>query len=261
MSFLSGFGFVFRGLHFIFIKHRHLAKYWLPPLLLGATLCIVLLGLWIAYGPDWLAAHWTLDASASTWTRGLRTSSLVIGFIVGLGLTVVTALLLTSLVTAPFNDALSEAVERIEAGLTPTPLTVGAMLKDALRSVIFEGCKIGAYVTLMVPLFIASWLIPVFGPAAYAVFGFLFTAFYFALDYTDWPMARRGWTLSARLAFVRRNLACMMGFGCGTWLLAWVPILNFFLLPAAVASGTLLFLSLELRSTGKTQGPLQRRCV
>jgi len=35
------------------------------------------------------------------------------------------------------------------------------------------------------------------------------------------------------------------GFGTGVWILLFVPLVNLFFMPAAVAGGTMLFLGLE----------------
>jgi len=37
----------------------------------------------------------------------------------------------------------------------------------------------------------------------------------------------------------------MFGFGTGVWLFLFIPFLNLFFMPAAVAGGTLLYLDLE----------------
>ena len=41
------------------------------------------------------------------------------------------------------------------------------------------------------------------GLLAYALFGFVFTATYFAVDYVDWPATRRGYGVRRRAALVR----------------------------------------------------------
>ena len=83
------------------------------------------------------------------------------------------------------------------------------------------------------------------------VVGFALTALYFALDYVDWPIARRGLGLRYRRELLARGGATLFGFGAGVWLFLLVPLLNLFFMPAAVAGGTLLYLELE----GPRQGP------
>jgi CysZ protein len=40
---------------------------------------------------------------------------------------------------------------------------------------------------------------------------------------------------------LRTRLPLALGFGATLWVLLWVPVLNFFLMPVAVVAGTLLF--------------------
>jgi len=98
---------------------------------------------------------------------------------------------------------------------------------------------------VMVPLFVASFALPVAGQAVYSIFGFVFTAMYFALDYIDWPATRRGQGVGERLRIGRQRFVPMFGFGTGVWLFLFIPFLNLFFMPAAVAGGTLLYLDLE----------------
>ena len=97
----------------------------------------------------------------------------------------------------------------------------------------------------MGPTFIISLLIPVVGQIIYVVFGYLFTIVFFAVDYTDWPLARRGRGVRARLRLVRKYKARMLGLGTAVWLLLFIPVVGLFFMPAAVAGGTLLVLDME----------------
>ncbi|MBW2402413.1 MAG: EI24 domain-containing protein, partial [Deltaproteobacteria bacterium] len=65
------------------------------------------------------------------------------------------------------------------------------------------------------------------------------------IDYIDWPAARRDWSVRDRVAFTRRQLPAVAGFGTGVSLLLFIPLVNLFFMPAAVAGGTLLFLALQ----------------
>ena len=88
------------------------------------------------------------------------------------------------------------------------------------------------------------------GQVVYTVFAFGLTATYFALDYIDWPASRRDRAVRERLRMVRRHLPTMLGFGTGVWVLLFIPFVNLFFMPAAVAGGTLLFLDVDGSATG-----------
>jgi CysZ protein len=147
--------------------------------------------------------------------------------------------------TAPWNDALSERVERLRTGREGPALTVRAVLDDVGRTIRIELGKVGLYAVVMLPLFVLSWLLPVVGQVIFAVAGWIGTALFLAFDYMDWPMARRGWGLRRRLAFIRADPWTAIGFGTGCWVMLFIPIVNVLFVPAAVLGGTTLLLDLE----------------
>jgi CysZ protein len=107
----------------------------------------------------------------------------------------------------------------------------------------------------MLPRFVLQFLIPVVGALLYTVFGFVFTATYFAVDYVDWPATRRGYGVRQRASLVRQRFVPMLGFGAGVYLFLMIPIVNLFFMPAAVAGGTLLFLDLERQAGAPAETP------
>jgi CysZ protein len=165
--------------------------------------------------------------------------------LVTLLLSTVLVVALSSTLAAPFNDALSEQVERIVTGAEGQPFRLATVLRDAVRTVALEATKLAIYAGVMIPLFVLSLLVPVAGPALYSVVSFLFTSAYFAIDYIDWPATRRGRGVSERLSLLSKRSGPMFGFGAGVAVLLFVPVVNLLLMPAAVAGGTLFYLDLE----------------
>jgi CysZ protein len=165
--------------------------------------------------------------------------------LVGIGLAMLVTVVLANLFAAPFNDALSEAVEEAETGRGAPPFSVARMLRDVGRSVGLELVKLSIYLAVMGPMWLLSWLLPGVGQALYLVFAALFTASYFAIDYVDWPASRRGLGWRSRLGLVRTRPFLMLGFGSAVALCLFVPLLNLCFMPLAVAGGTRLFLDLE----------------
>jgi CysZ protein len=158
---------------------------------------------------------------------------------------VVAAGLICSVLAAPFNDALSEAIERREMGRAAAPQGWSALVRELGRSLCLALVKLGAFVGVMTPLSIFSAFVPGVGPLLSTVVGSVFTAAYLALDYADWPASRRGLDVRARIAFLWHRPLLMLGFGTAVWLCLFVPILNVAFMPIAVAGGTRLFLDLE----------------
>lgn len=261
VGFARGLSYVLRGMRFVYLQHPKLARYWAFPIVITAlALIAVFYGASRYYG-DLGAAMWSLFpqswSEAVGWV-GVLVSALhwlievIAGILIAvLGLVVV--LVLSSIVAAPFNDALSEAVERIATGESAPPFSFGHMVTDIVRTIRIELLKVLVYVAVVGPMFLASFLIPGLGQLISLV-GFALTAIYLGVDYLDWPAARRNWSVSDRVAFTRRQLPAVAGFGTGVWVLLFVPLVNLLFMPAAVAGGTMLFLALQ--PPGKRDGPL-----
>jgi CysZ protein len=176
--------------------------------------------------------------SALRWTI-----ELIAGILLTL-LGLVLVLVLSSVVAAPFNDALSEAVEHILTGEKAPAFSFGRMLADVVRTVRLELGKALLYALIVGPMFLASFFLPGVGQLVSLV-GVGLTAVYLGIDYVDWPAARRNWSVGDRVAFTRRQLPAVTGFGTGVWVLLFIPLLNLLFMPAAVAGGTMLFLALQ----------------
>jgi CysZ protein len=256
IGFFSGLRYPFRGMRFVYGKHIGLVRFWLPPIVLTGIMLVLIFGAVFEYHDaltDWI---WTAPAGESFWSsvgrffHGLLDVLLSVMLALG-GL--VAVMLSTSVLAAPFNDALSAEVERLVTGAEGPPFRISTMLRDLLRTVGMELVKLFLYALVMLPLFLASLLLPVAGQVLYSVFGFLFTAMYFALDYIDWPATRRGRGVGARLELGRKRFMPMFGFGTGVWIFLFIPFVNLFFMPAAVAGGTLLFLDLEAQEGGHDQ--------
>jgi len=239
-------------MRFVYFQHPKLARYWVFPILItGLALVAVFYGAGSFYD-DLATMVWSLFPQswneASGWVGGLLSAlrwliELLAGLLIAvLGLVLV--LLLSSVVAAPFNDALSEAIEHMLTGRSAPPFSVSHMLADVARTVRLEILKVFVYLGVVGPMFLASVFLPGIGQLVSLV-GFALTAIYLGVDYIDWPAARRNWSVRDRVAFARNELPAVAGFGTGVWILLFVPLVNLFFMPAAVAGGTMLFLGLE----------------
>jgi CysZ protein len=252
VGFARGLSYSLRGMKFVYVEHPRLARYWVFPILItGLALVAVFYGAG-RYYDDLAGALWSLFPEswneATGWVGGLLKAlrwliELIAGALITLvGLVLV--LLLSSVAAAPFNDALSEAVEHILTGKPAPPFSFGRMVADIARTIRLELLKVLVYVAVVGPLFLASFIVPGVGQVLSLV-AFALTAVYLGIDYVDWPAARRDWSVRDRIAFSRRQLPAVAGFGTGVWLLLFIPLVNLFFMPAAVAGGTILFVALE----------------
>jgi CysZ protein len=239
-------------MRFVYVEHPKLARYWVFPILItGVAVGAVFYGAG-SYYDDLAGVLWSLFpeswSEASGWVGGLLTAlrwliQLVAGLLITL-LGLVVVLLLSSIVAAPFNDALSEAVEHILTGEAAPPFSLRRMLADIARTVRLELLKVLVYLGVVGPMFLASFIVPGVGQVI-SLAGFALTAVYLGIDYVDWPAARRDWSVRDRITFTRRQLPAVAGFGAGVWVLLFIPLINLFFMPAAVAGGTMLFLALH----------------
>lgn len=252
VGFLRGVSYAFRGMRFVYFQHLGLVRYWVFPILItGAALFGVFYGAGSWYD-DVAGAVWSLFpeswSDTSGWTGGLlRALRWLLGLFAGIAITLlglIVVFLLSSIVAAPFNDALSEAVEDILTGRRAAPFSFRRMIADVVRTIRLEILKVVVYVGVIGPIFVVSFLVPGVGQLV-SLAAFALTAVYLGVDYIDWPAARRDWSVGDRVAFVRRQLPAVAGFGSGVWVLLFIPLVNLLFMPAAVAGGTMLFVDLE----------------
>lgn len=246
-DFLRGLGYAFKGLR-ILRKYPGLARYWSVPIVLTSMSLLASVVLAVRYHDDLLDLLWHAPLGEG-WlvglSRGLYWLARGASFLLSLGVLVLACVVFSMVVAAPFNDALSEAIEERETNTPSPPFSLSRFLSDLARTLSLELLKLSAFIAIMMPLTIFSWLVPGVGHVVSAVVGSFFTASYFALDYTDWPASRRGLGVRQRLSLFSARPWLMVGFGVAVWGCLFVPILNLAFMPIAVAGGTRLFLDLE----------------
>ena len=247
-GFWSGFTYPFRGARLVYFKSPGLVRYWIWPILITMICFAGVFAAALVWNDDLLELFWTVPSGDGFWIGLQKVLRPVVQGILFLALIVAgffAIYLVTSIFAAPFNDMLSEEVERISRGKEPPPFSLARLGRDLLMTARLELTKALLYAVVMLPSFFLSLLLPIVGEVLYAVFGYFFTIVFFAVDYTDWPLARRGRGVRRRLGLLRRNFVRMAGLGTAVWLFVLIPIVGLFFMPAAVAGGTLLVLDME----------------
>ena len=147
--------------------------------------------------------------------------------------------LFSNLLAAPFNGLLAE---RVEAHLTnkpapDTPLKV--LLKSLPRTIGSEIRKLLYLAMMLIGIGILHWipLINIVAPFLLMAFG----AWMFAIEYWDYPMGNHGAVFSDVRQFARRRKPAAFGFGFVVALFSSIPLINFFIMPVAVAGATSLW--------------------
>lgn len=205
-----------------------------------------LLGNIVIYLSAAVLAFWGVDAALDRWLPAEWDWSRWLIFpLAGLLLLVFaffTFTLLANLILAPFNGLLSERVERALTGTTlsvETPLawaTVKRVLRQEARRLLYIGVRVlGVFVL---------GLIPVVGVVAVPL-GVMLGAWLLAMEFAGNPLGNWGQEFTEQREFLRKHRAGMFGFGLAAMGLALVPVVNFALIPAAVAGMTAYCLRLR----------------
>ncbi|MBZ0070173.1 MAG: sulfate transporter CysZ [Thiohalobacteraceae bacterium] len=148
--------------------------------------------------------------------------------------------LVANLIAAPFNGVLAEAVEKHLTGQA-TEETGGwrAIVMDIPRSLWSELQKLGYFALRALPLLLL-FVIPGINFAA-PLLWMLFSAWMLALEYADYPMDNHGLKFREQRPRLRARPLLTLGFGLAVLGLTLVPIVNFLIMPAAVAGATALW--------------------
>lgn len=238
-EFFEGVRDVWRGASFILV-HPGLWLWALIPFILNILVFSALgWGLWHFAG-DWLHSH--LFASGGFWSNLLGWAlSILIGLLFLL-LLYFLFVPVASLIASPFNDVLSEKVERLYVGQS---VDQGFSVKALVKSVTL-GLHSSLRLTLVSLALLAAALLlnllpPPLGPALWTAASAAITIRFLSLQFTSYSMDRRFYTYQQRREFLRRNRARTIGLGSMAFLIMLAPVLNALFIPVSAAAGTLLF--------------------
>lgn len=246
VAFVRAVALPFRAARFL-AAHRALWPLVVVPVLINLALFVVAVVLVVAYAGDVVAVLWAPPPGAhGVWTGVLLVFWYVLyaaAVVLGLMAAYVATLLLSGIVSSPFNDVLSARAERLLTGRA-APSPGGSVLREAVQSVVSTATIVLLYTALMVPVLLLN-VVPGAGSLAATLLGTVLGAFFLALEFTDVALARRGYPLRRKLRLLRAYPALTVGFGLSTSLLLWIPLLNILGIPIAVVGGTALALALD----------------
>lgn len=178
--------------------------------------------------------HWIISHLPS-WLQWLG-SILWIVFFLGFFLVIIyTFVTLANLICAPFNSFLAEKVEYLLIG-TKHEASTWQTIKNIPRIIKRQLAILGYYLPRAVLLFIL-FFIPVVQLIA-AVLWFLFNGWFMTLTYIDYPTDINHIPLTKVREQMQQKRWISLSFGSSVLLLTMIPIVNFFVIPAAVAGAT-----------------------
>jgi len=153
--------------------------------------------------------------------------------------------LVANLIASPFNGLLAE---KVELHLTGQPLSEGGGIRQALVGLIptlFDEIGKLLHALLWAIPFLILFLIPGINLAA-PVLWFLYSAWMLNLEYADYPMGNHGLKAREMRRRLRGRWVLGLGFGAATAGMTMVPVVNFIVMPSAVAGATAMWVE-ELR--------------
>jgi len=148
-----------------------------------------------------------------------------------------------NLIAAPFNSVLSAKIEALLTGKKPEDINSDKFIKLIVRTLKSEIQKILYAIKWFIPLVIIT-IIPVVNIIAPFLW-ILFAAWFFALEYSDYPLANRGKFFDEVKSYNQKNRMRTLGLGTGVFIMTSIPVVNFFAMPIAVAGATKLTTKLE----------------
>ncbi|HHI94160.1 MAG TPA: sulfate transporter CysZ [Gammaproteobacteria bacterium] len=232
----SGILYFFQGLRLI--VQPGLRRYVIIPLLINASLFGGLM--WFGASQfgvfmDWLMPElpeWLQWAEWLFWAVFAVSALLVLFF---------TFSLLANIVSAPFNGLLAEAVEiHLSGERMDSAGGWQKMLRELLPTIVDELRKLLYLLMWSVP-FLLLFLIPVVN--LIAPFTWLaFSAWMLTVEYADYPMGNHGLRSAEQKQRLGSKRLLSLGFGGAVTVATMIPVVNFLVMPAAVAGATAMWI-------------------
>ena len=235
----KGLGDFTRGASYV-VSRPSLYKWIAAPFVLTVFVLVgVAWGAWSIAAPGADAVAGLLPGFLSSLIGGAL-KALLVGLLAIGGYVIFVAI--AALITAPFCEMLSEAIEVERTGHDSGPFSLGTFVRDIVLGISHALRRVMKYVLLVACIFIVGVIVPVIGPPVAAALSALVTIRFAAFDALDAVMARKGWTYSQKKNFLRAHSGRSFGLGAATAAILLIPVFNVLALPFAAAGATLLYL-------------------
>jgi len=237
-DFFFGFFYPIRSLSFFF-KQPKIILYSMIPMVIN----LIIYGTIFYFSYSWIIGTSGELTGANnleaTWFQEvLHFFILIFSFMLLLLVCYLVFITVGGIINAPFAEHISQLVEEIVTRIKyDNKLN---FLQDAWYSIKAESFKLIFYFSVIIPLFFVNF-IPMIGSVLATILGIIFSFFYNALDYLDYPMTRRFYRLKRKIKVTHSGGLLSYGFGCMAFLMLFLPVLNVFFKPVLVVAGTSLF--------------------
>jgi len=233
MGSLFAFTYLSRG--FRVLTKPGVRLYVIVPLALNFLVFALLIWAGMSYFGDLL--NWLLpDSDSSLWL--LYWILWLAFFLTAMIIVFYSFSIIANIVAAPFNGLLAEAVEHHLTGQTP-PGGLLKAVKEFVPSLTAELKKLLYLIGWSIPLLILSFIpgVNVLSPFLWV----LFSAWMMGLQYLDYPFANHGVFFAQQRKRLAGQRIPTTSFGGGVMLATLIPVVNFFVMPAAVAGATIMW--------------------
>lgn len=184
---------------------------------------------WIAaildYLPNWL--HWL---HFILWPLILFSIVLVFGYFFST---------VANIIASPFNSLLAEKVEEERSGVPAADLSWAAFAKDIPRMIHRELVRLGYYLPRALLILVLSF-IPVINIVA-PVLWFVFASWMMVIQYCDYAFDNHKISFPDMKNRLGKDRLFNLPFGALVSLLTMIPIINLFIMPAAVCGATAMW--------------------
>ncbi|KZX50367.1 sulfate transporter CysZ [Halioglobus sp. HI00S01] len=232
---VNGVGYLFEGAKLL--THPSLRLFVLVPLAINIVIFGTLISIGMSYLIDWMdqALAWVPD-----WLSFIEW---ILWPLVGLTLSLMTGYMFTAvalIIASPFNGLLAEKAEELLTGKeVPALEGLGAALMMVPLGIVRELAKLMYYLPMAAFVLLITF-IPVLNTVA-PLLWFLLGAWMMSIQFVDYPMDNHQLSFGDVKEAVRSRRLSSMGFGGAVALCTGIPIVNFFVVPAAVVGATLLW--------------------
>lgn len=177
------------------------------------------------------------ETSVTFWAQVLHVILLIAGVILILLICYLAFTVFGGIITAPFNENISKFVEENVCGYKSNELS---FWKDTYISIKGEIQKLIFYFAGLFIFFLIN-LIPAAGSIISVILGTIFSFFYNALDFLDYPLTRQLAAFKTKLKSAQSGGMVTYGFGAMAFLMMFLPVINVFIKPLLVVAGTKMY--------------------
>jgi CysZ protein len=233
-DFLNGICYLLAGFKLIF--HSRLSRFVWIPLLINIVLFLLLLIFTIHWFGQF--SHW-VEHLLPVWLQWLHWFIWVGSVLISLVILAYVSTLIVNTIGGPFNSILSKKVE-LQLVTAPSkekhPRSVILEIFAAIRR---ELQLLGYYLPRAI-FYLILFVIPIVQIVA-AITWFLFNGWVLTIQYLDYPMDNHQIPVAQMRKLMSENRWMNLGFGSAVMLFTMIPLVNFLIMPVAVAGATAMW--------------------